>query len=413
MMDASRLAKGTRIGKYRILEPLGEGAFAVVYRALDTRLQRDAALKVLRPERLPNPALQKEFLREARIIARLAHPHIVRIWDVLQEGGLFVVAMEYLPEGNLRQWASRTRPDVATLLRLLAQVAQALDYVHQQTYPDEHRPLLHRDVKPENVLIDRVPGTDTVLAKLSDFGLSLQPEWLQQLGIPGTVYYLAPEIIQNLPPERIDGRADQYALAVMAYEMLCGQRPFEGRDPIAIMRKHLEEPPPRPSEVNPALPAALDAPLLRALSKRPQERFPSCTAFVRALEEAWEHSVRERLQEVYAALERGEVDQAQDRLRQIHVWAPRHPLVLRAQQYIHLVRLWDAARQSAQEALRAWPRYPDGERVFALMGLKRPWRLTPRAVVAQVLFGLVLALPLVLCSVAMAAAWVLLQAASG
>lgn len=405
------LRPGTQIGKYRVEAVLGEGAFGVVYRAVDTRLGRQAALKVLRPERLPDPELRRAFLQEARLVARLNHPHIVRVWDVLQAGETYAVAMEYLPEGNLRQWVQRTQPSLDQMLRLLRQVARALDYVHQQTYPDSHRPLLHRDVKPENVLIDRVPGSSLVIAKLSDFGISLPLDWLRQQGLPGTVHYLAPELIRQDRGWPVDGRADQYALAVMAYELLCGRRPFEGRDPIAIMRMHLNEPPPRPSRVCPHLLSPFDEPLLKALSKHPRDRYPSCSAFVRALEVAWENSLRERLQRVYEALrENGSgLEEARRLWQEVQGWAPEHPLVLQTQQYIQLAELWHAARQNARRAWELWPAYPDTEDIFPLLlGLRWPrWLFSWRRMWKQALIGGLLALPWVLGMLVFALRWAL------
>lgn len=382
----------TRLGKYELLEAIGRGAFAVVYRARHIALGREAAVKVLDADRLNDPRARERMEREARIAATLVHPNIVKIFDLIHEGETLAIAMEYLPGGSLRRWMEANRPSTETLLDLLTQVAESLDYIHGQRYQSD-RPLLHRDVKPENVLIDQDAQTGQPLAKLSDFGLALDPQRASALtqaqGAPGTAYYIAPELAEGLPAESLDGRADQYSLAVMAYELLTGKRPFEGSDPVAVIAKRLEEDPPRPSEINPQTPFEFDQPLLKALQRKPEDRFSACAEFARALREAWQASllrrVREQLEQARQAAQNHDFKTARAALKEAERILPDDPRIAEARQqidrdaelaqrYEEALQNWQTALQKARAALDLDPNFPDSEQILIALGLRPPPR---------------------------------------
>lgn len=417
----------TTLGKYELHEEIGRGAFATVYRATHTLLEREAAVKILDHARLSQPLARQRMEREARIAASLKHPHLVEIFDLIQEGDTLAIAMEYLPGGSLRQWLEQHPHDTAVLLSILEQVAQGLDYLHAQRYQSD-RPLLHRDVKPENVLLDRDPLNGQMVAKLSDFGLVLDPQsdaaLTQAQGIPGTAYYVSPEIVEGLPVEALDGRSDQYSLAVMAYELLTGQRPFEGKDPIAVMSKRLDEAPPRPSQVNPATPVEFDEPLLKALQKAPENRYPTCGDFVRALWEAWQASllrrVRELVEEAQEASKREDYKAARELLKQAEALVPGDPRIQQARQsidrraelaqrYQEAWQKWQTARQKASAVLDLAPDFPDPDGILVTLGL-RPPRKPPfdwRGLLKQIGIALLLAAPLTLLFYILATLWIL------
>ncbi len=417
----------TTLGKYELHEEIGRGAFATVYRATHTLLEREAAVKILDHARLSQPLARQRMEREARIAASLKHPHLVEIFDLIQEGDTLAIAMEYLPGGSLRQWLEQHPHDTAVLLSILEQVAQGLDYLHAQRYQSD-RPLLHRDVKPENVLLDRDPLNGQMVAKLSDFGLVLDPQsdaaLTQAQGIPGTAYYVSPEIVEGLPVEALDGRSDQYSLAVMAYELLTGQRPFEGKDPIAVMSKRLDEAPPRPSQVNPATPVEFDEPLLKALQKAPENRYPTCGDFVRALWEAWQASllrrVRELVEEAQEASKREDYKAARELLKQAEALVPGDPRIQQARQsidrraelaqrYQEAWQKWQTARQKASAVLDLAPDFPDPDGILVTLGL-RPPRKPPfdwRGALQQIGIAILFAAPLALLFYILATLWIL------
>lgn len=415
------------LGKYELHEEIGRGGFAIVYRATHTLLEREAAVKILDKTRLSQPLARQRMEREARIAASLKHPRLVEIYDLIQEGDTLAIAMEYLPGGSLTQWLEKNPHDTAILLPILEQVAQALDYLHAQRYQSD-RPLLHRDVKPENVLLDRDPLTGELVAKLSDFGLVLDPQseaaLTQAQGIPGTAYYISPEIVKGLPAEALDGRSDQYSLAVMAYELLTGSHPFEGKDPVAVMSKRLDEAPPRPSQINPATPVEFDEPLLKALQRKPEDRYPACADFVRALREAWRASllrqVRERVEAARQASEQGNFREARELLKQAESLVPSDPRIEQARQGIdHQAELaqryegawqkWQTACQKAGAVLDLAPNFPDPQGILVELGLRPPRKLPFdwRGLLRQIGAALLLTAPLALFFYILATLWIL------
>ena len=270
------LAPGSRVAGYLLERLVGVGGTAAVFRARDERLGRVVALKLLTGDE----GVQQRFAREARAVAAVDHPHIIPLYEAGEANGVLFIAMRFVAGDDLRvvvgrEGSLRSRRAVA----FLSPVASALDAAHDAG-------LVHRDVKPANMLVDVGPGRPEHVY-LSDFGLA-RGVW--SLGGPtragqflGTPDYAAPEQINGRP---VDGRADQYALACVAYTLLSGSRPFEREEPMAALYAHLFAPPPRLTSVRPDLPTAVDQVLARGLAKAPEDRYGSCGAFADALREA-------------------------------------------------------------------------------------------------------------------------------
>ena len=263
------------IGRYRILSELGRGAMGVVYLAEDPTLSRQVAVKMV--DVSVDDASEKEFLRsrllrDARAAAALSHPNIVSVHDVIEDSGKAYVVMEYIPGESLSARLKKTPiPDSAFTLRVLRDMASALDYTHGHE-------IIHRDIKPSNVMIDPRES-----AKIMDFGIARfhDAHGSTVTGmVMGTIEYMAPEQVKGEP---LDGNADQFALAAVAYQMLTGSTLFGQHSFTTLAYKIVNEDPPAVSTRNAALPAAVDSVLKKALSKSPRDRFPSCTQFVDAL----------------------------------------------------------------------------------------------------------------------------------
>ena len=264
---------GSSFGPYRIVAPLGRGGMASVYRALDPALDRQVALKVLPPEFLHDPAFAERFRQEARVAARLEHPHVVPIHAFGIDDGRPWMAMRLVTGGSLAQRLQRGPLAPRELAALLRDVAGALDYAHA-------RGVVHRDVKPANVLLD-----ESGRAYLADFGIAkiLEASSVATATgmVQGTPSYMAPEQAMG---SRVDGAADVYALGVVAFECLTGRVPYGGTTPVAILMKHVQEPVPEPTAAEATPPVA--AVLRRCLAKAPDERWPSAGAFADALDAA-------------------------------------------------------------------------------------------------------------------------------
>lgn len=268
-----------QIGRYRVMAELGRGAMGVVYRALDPAIGRTVAIKTIRLADFADAAelarLRERLLREARAAGVLSHPNIVTIYDVGEEQGLAWIAMEFASGPTLEELLSRKEPlEPEAVLRILRQTAAALDYAHGKG-------IVHRDVKPANIVIQE-DGT----VKITDFGIARDAASrdLTHAGtVVGTPSYMSPEQVEG---RRADGRSDQFSLAVIAYEMLTGEKPF-AREPLpALLYQIAHEEPAPPQRINPTLGRQVEAVLRKALAKRPEDRYETCTAFVRALEGA-------------------------------------------------------------------------------------------------------------------------------
>jgi WD40 repeat protein len=268
---------GTELAGYRIESPLGWGGMSVVYLAEDPRLKRKVALKLLAAGLAENGSFRDRFLRESELAASIDHPNIVPIYEAGTTEDLLFIAMRYVAGRDLKERLQRGRLDPADAIGILAQVASALDAAHA-------RGLVHRDVKPSNVLLDRgarPDGSDHVY--LADFGvtkrMSEETGSAEDGHLLGTIDYVAPEQVVG---EEIDGRADVYSLGCLLYECLVGEPPFQRDSDLAVVFAHLEADPPVPSAQRPELPAALDAVIARALAKEPEQRYPSCRELARA-----------------------------------------------------------------------------------------------------------------------------------
>jgi serine/threonine-protein kinase len=259
------LTIGSTLAGYRIEALIGRGGMGVVYRATDLRLERPVALKLIAPERAEEPGFRSRFLHESRIAASLDHPNVIPIYEAGEADGALFIAMRYVEGSDLKSLLrddGRLQPDRA--LELLAQIAGALDAAHA-------RGLVHRDVKPANILVD---GTGHVY--LSDFGLTKLTDEATSLSAPGqllgTLEYLSPEQIRGEP---LDGRADVYALGCVLYECVSGTPPFRGTE-AEVLWAHMQVEPPAVGVPE------LEYVIRRALAKDRDERFRSCRQLVAA-----------------------------------------------------------------------------------------------------------------------------------
>ena len=269
------IAAGSQIAGYTIEEQIGRGGMAVVYRASDKRLNRHVALKILAPELASDRGYRQRFLREMRAAAAVDHPNIVPVFDAGEADGALFIAMRYVDGQDVRTMLeTEPRLPAARACHLVAQAASALDAAHA-------RGLVHRDVKPGNMLIGSAHPDHLYL---SDFGLSKQRVSSAPLTLTGqfmgTLDYMAPEQIEGKPT---DGRADLYALACTAFEMLAGQPPFQRDAGLAVMWAQVSAPVPSLRALRPDLPPAVDQVMATALAKTPDARYPTCMAFARAL----------------------------------------------------------------------------------------------------------------------------------
>ncbi|MFJ7962539.1 serine/threonine-protein kinase [Streptomyces sp. NPDC096324] len=270
---------GRQIAGYRIEREIGRGGMAVVYQAKDLRLDRTVALKLLAPELARNDTFRGRFTHESRVAAAIDHPHIVPVFEAGETDGVLYIAMRYVAGRDLRHLLDREGPLTVTVAgRIGIQVASALDAAHDHG-------LVHRDVKPGNILVAQ--GTDSDHPEhvyLTDFGLtkkSLSLTGFTSVGqFVGTLDYVAPEQISGKP---VDGRCDVYSLGCVVYETMAGHPPFRRDDDMALLWAHQYDQPPALTSVRPDIPEAVDAVLSKALSKSPDDRFDSCLAFVSAL----------------------------------------------------------------------------------------------------------------------------------
>jgi YVTN family beta-propeller protein len=270
---------GTEVGGYQIDVLLGRGGMGAVYRARDADLGRTIALKVLAPEFADNERFRERFLRESRLAASLDHPHIVPIFQAGEADGVLFLAMRYVEGTDLSRLLAEEGPlDPERVVTLAEQAASALDAAHEQG-------LVHRDVKPSNMLIARSGGREHCY--LADFGLTKRTGSISGLTathqVVGTLDYIAPEQIRG---GETDAHADVYSLACVLHECLTGEPPFERATDVAVLWAHVHEGPPLVSSRRPELPRAVDPVLVRGLAKQPADRYGSCGELVAAIQGA-------------------------------------------------------------------------------------------------------------------------------
>ena len=271
---------GENVGAYRVMEKLGRGGMATVYKAYHANLDRYVALKVLHPAFLEDPNVLARFQREARLVARLEHPNIVPVYDFADHEEQPYLVMKYIEGETLKAQLNRGRLEPDEIWKVVEAVGAGLGYAHKQG-------ILHRDIKPSNVIMAKDGG-----AYLADFGLARIAQsgesTLSSDMIMGTPQYISPE--QAKGEKNLDNRTDIYSFAVMLYEMVVGQVPFSSDTPFSIIHDHIYSPLPLPHLVNPKVPDEVERVLLKALSKEREDRYESVKALTSAFKKAWDDS---------------------------------------------------------------------------------------------------------------------------
>ncbi|WP_433745194.1 Stk1 family PASTA domain-containing Ser/Thr kinase [Paenibacillus amylolyticus] len=251
-------------GRYEVIERVGGGGMALVYKAQDLLLNRNVAIKVLRQQFVHDEEFIRRFRREAQSAASLSHPNVVSIYDVGQEDDVHYIVMEYVEGKNLNEIIKERAPlQVDESVRIASQIADALDHAH-------HNQIIHRDIKPHNILIGR-----NGRVKVTDFGIAraVTSTTITQTGsVVGSVHYFSPEHAKGI----ITGeKSDLYSLGIVLYQMLTGQLPFLGESPISVALKHLQEEFDEPRKFNPLIPQSVENVILKSMRKNPQERYQS------------------------------------------------------------------------------------------------------------------------------------------
>ncbi|MEM7345945.1 MAG: protein kinase [Chloroflexota bacterium] len=269
---------GKTLGQYQILEPIGAGGMATVYKALQPGLDRHVAIKVLPEQHALTPGFKERFMLEAKAVAQLSHPNILPIYDVGVDDNITYFAMKYVAGKTLSHVMKGPLP-FTVAHKYIQQIGAALDHAHE-------RGILHRDVKPVNVLLedDWVLLADFGLAKIVDGSAALTASWAAM----GTPAYISPEQALANP---LDHHTDIYSIGIVLYEMLTGQVPYQGETPMGVMFKHAYEPLPLPRQIRPDLPEGVEQVILKAVAKNPQDRYDSATVFADAFQQAIDTAV--------------------------------------------------------------------------------------------------------------------------
>ena len=273
--------QGILLGRFRLLEILGEGGQGIVYRALDTADGSTVAVKTLRPELASQPEVLRRFRKESRMLAQINNPNVVNLLEHNEDGGVGYLVMEYVTGQNLENYIkTRDRIDEPTALRIAADIARALENAHACG-------IVHRDVKPANILLIESPENAFPKVKLSDFGLARNLVDSESMAMTdpgsvlGTPFYMAPEQCTGRP---VDSRTDVYSLGITLFHMLAGRVPFRAESREQLFSMHCHEPPPSIRKLSPEISAGVGRVIERALAKAPDDRYPDASAFLRDLE---------------------------------------------------------------------------------------------------------------------------------
>jgi len=272
----TNLQPGQQLGPYQIINQIGRGGMATVYKAYHAAVDRYVAIKIISNQLVGNTEFLKRFQQEARLIAKLEHPHILPIHDFGEAEGVPYMVMRYLEAGTLKERLRANALTLGEIDRLFSQLADALQYAHENG-------VIHRDIKPSNVMLDKRGDVF-----LTDFGVAKMLEGSSGLTATGTVTgtpdYMSPEQAQGM---KVDNRSDVYSLGIVLFEMLTGHVPFEAETPLAVLFKQIQEPPPPLSLIRPDLPYQFETVLLKALTKNPADRFASINDFF----EGWKRAL--------------------------------------------------------------------------------------------------------------------------
>jgi serine/threonine protein kinase len=259
-----------KFSRYELKEELGRGGMATVYHAYDPLVEREVALKILNRELLDDPQVRERFERETRIIAKLENAALVPVYDVGRDNNQLFFVMRYMSGGSLTERIQNRSLSLSQMAHIIQRVATALDYAHD-------RGVIHRDLKPGNILFDEYNN-----AYISDFGIAKLTQattTLTKSGIIGTPTHMSPEQAKG---EDVDGRSDIYSLGVILFEMLSGKTPYEARTPLGMALKHAAYPVPRILNVNPNLPAGIEAVIEKVMAKERDQRYSSGVEFANA-----------------------------------------------------------------------------------------------------------------------------------
>jgi serine/threonine protein kinase len=275
--------EGQTLGKYRVLEPLGRGGMARVYRAYHPQLDRYVAIKVLRSDLVEDKEFLTRFQREARAVAALRHPNIVQVFDSDVQGDVYYIVLELLEGDTLKARLSEYRArgekmPLGEIVRILLDVLDGLAYAHNEG-------MVHRDIKPANILL-----TKHGQAAVADFGIAQIVGGTHHTAtgaLMGTLNYMAPE--QGLKGHS-DARSDTYSVGIVFYEMLTQRTPFEADTPLAVLMKHVNDPLPLPRKIDPTIPEPFERIVLKALAKDPEDRYQNVEEMAQALREAVEEA---------------------------------------------------------------------------------------------------------------------------